>query len=357
MLDHAQSRVKVCAVCYNRCCKKVDSIVESGSRFEGGLREFVDSEYSASDVKQPCGLCFDCKFRLSDWISRKANPRPLRITTGVELGQLSGETSSSRCRCHICWLASLFGPELMKARASFKQEKGEVSGAELRRCNLCFAAVMKNSPSKHICGGKKAMFENLTEALPEETRLQFALYTLHQSQVGGSGDSSSSFKVQGIAGGKPSTICLGNPKSSSSSYQLTHEDIQTLATDAHLSTVQTLNVVTNLRSVLGRSLAAPGLHLQLSAFNGRFLQFFTCERVLFEKGGTMVERPFFYCNDTVQYLKLVTSLRGQDWDDITLLIQGDSGPVVEKVKFLGICDNLAISGHIDNIIVHLRAQN
>ena len=228
-------------------------------------------------------------------------------------------------------MASLNGLELLKARASFKQQQGQGSnlkGANLRRCNLCFAAVMKDEQSRHVCGSKKTMFENLTEAMPDEqTRLQFALYTLQLkgAQVDGSGDSS--FKVQSVAGGKPSTISLGNSKatSSTSSYQLTHSDVQTIASDAHLSTVQTLNVVANLRSVLGRSLAQSGLHTQLSALNGRFSQYFTCERVNFQKGGTMVEKPYFFCNDTTKYLQTVVSLRGHAWDDITLLIQGDSG--------------------------------
>ena len=223
-----------------------------------------------------------------------------------------------------CWLASLNGPELLKARSSFKQEQGsDLKGEDLRRCNLCFAAVKKDETSKHVCGGKIAMFENLTEALPEETRLQFALYTLKGAQVGGSGDSS--FKVQSVGGGKPCSISLGNSKSSSTAYQLTHTDLQTIGTGAHLSDAQTLNVAANLRSVLGRTLVQPGLHTQLSALNRRFSQFFTCKRARFEKGETMVERPFFYCEDTVEYLKTVATLRGHAWDDITLLIQGDSG--------------------------------
>ena len=84
---------------------------------------------------------------------------------------------------------------------------------------------------------------------------------------------------------------------------------------------------------MGRTLVQPGLHTQLSVLNGRFLQFFTCERVRFEKGDTMVERPFFFCNDVEGYLRVVANLRGQNWEDLTLLVQGDSGPVVEKYNF------------------------
>ena len=105
MPDHAQSRTRVCSICWNRSGKKVDLVVEVGSKHETALKSCVDSNYSAADPKQPCGLCFDCKFRLSDRIQGKINPRPLRITTGVKLGKVSQES----CGCHMCWLqGSLF---------------------------------------------------------------------------------------------------------------------------------------------------------------------------------------------------------------------------------------------------------
>ena len=334
MPDHARSRERVCSICWNRSLQKVDAVVKAGSKLEGGLINFVDEHYSALDPKQPSGLCISCKLRLLDWINEKGNPRNLQITTGIELGSLLEEGKSGKCPCYICWLASLFGPKLMKARAAFKQEKqavvdGKIS--DLRRCNSCFGPVMRGDHEKHMCGGKIKLFQNLTEALPESTRLQFALYTLRTKQ-GGSGDSS--FEVQSIEGGQPSTITLGKKKPPSSS-QLTHTDVQTLATDAHLSGVQTLSVISNLRAVLGRPLVEPGLHTQLPVFNGRLSQFFTCQRERFQKGDTMVERPLFFCNDPVEYLKLVARLRGQNWEDLTLLVQGDSGPVVEKTHHLG----------------------
>ena len=335
MPDHTRSREKVCCICWMRSLQKVDVVVKVGSRLEAGIISFVDEQYSAEDLKQPCGLCFSCKIHLLDWINGKENPRDLQITTGIEMGSLLEEGKSGKCPCYICTLASLNGSELMKARAGFKQEKQAVvlgKRSELRRCNSCFGPVMKGAHDKHICGGKRKLFENLTEAIPEETRMQFALYTLKEAalQQGGSGDSS--FEVQSVEGGRPSTITLGKPKVSSHS-QLKLKQVQTIATDAHLSGVQTLSVFSNMRSVFGRSLVEPGLHKQLSVLNGRFLQFFTCERVRFEKGDTMVERPFFFCNDVEGYLRVVANLRGQNWEDLTLLVQGDSGPVVEKYNF------------------------
>ena len=117
MPDHARSREKVCSICWNRSLQKVDVVVKAGSQLEGGLIGFVDEHYSALDPQQPCGLCFPCKIRLLDWINKKENPRNLQITTGIKLGSLLEEGKSGPCPCYICWLASLFGPELMKARA------------------------------------------------------------------------------------------------------------------------------------------------------------------------------------------------------------------------------------------------
>ena len=51
MPDHMQCRRKVCAVCWNRSSKKIDTVIEAGSKFEAGLKEHVDSEFSADDLK------------------------------------------------------------------------------------------------------------------------------------------------------------------------------------------------------------------------------------------------------------------------------------------------------------------
>ena len=36
MPDHMQCRRRVCCICWNRCGKKVDTIIEPGSKLEGG---------------------------------------------------------------------------------------------------------------------------------------------------------------------------------------------------------------------------------------------------------------------------------------------------------------------------------
>ena len=81
----------------------------------------------------------------------------------------------------------------------------------------------------------------------------------------------------------------------------------------------------NLRAKFGRSFAQSGLDKQLAVLNGRFLPFFTCTRTHFEKGGGMVEKPLFFCHRSVDFLKEVAQLRGHEWVELTVLVQGDSG--------------------------------
>ena len=52
MPSHAECRMRVCSICWNRSCKKVVLIVHEGSEFEKGLINHVDSDYGAADLLQ-----------------------------------------------------------------------------------------------------------------------------------------------------------------------------------------------------------------------------------------------------------------------------------------------------------------
>ena len=52
MPSHAECRKRVCAICWNRTCKKVVVTVHEGSDFEKGLISHVDSDYRAADLLQ-----------------------------------------------------------------------------------------------------------------------------------------------------------------------------------------------------------------------------------------------------------------------------------------------------------------
>ena len=231
-----------------------------------------------------------------------------------------------KCSCHICWLGHLWGSELLKVRAGFKRKAQEQidGGALMRRCNNCFEPTFpgSRSNSKHICVGKKAVIENLKAAIPQETRLLLALDTLKEIS-GGAGDST--LKVQSLNGGKATTISLGNHLSPGPSQQLNHSEVQTMATDSHLTGGQVGGVMANLRSKFGLSFVESGLDKQLAVLNGRFLPYFSCTRTHFEKGSGMVEKPLFFCNNTLTFMKEVARLRGHEWDQLMLLVQGDSG--------------------------------
>ena len=221
-------------------------------------------------------------------MKRKENPRKLRITTGIDLGKV-GQGADGTCACHICWLGHLWGAELNAARAAFRRQRAEEKqferGVLLRRCNSCFSAIFQDSSSKHTCVGKKAVIENLKSAIPRDTRLQLALETLREVQV----EKGDSFHLQSIKGGKATTISLGSSTDDLAPDPITLDEAQKLGSDAHL------------------------------------LPFFTCERTLFEKDDDYVRKPFFFCNRAPEFLKEVARLRGEPWEQITLLVQGDSG--------------------------------
>ena len=187
-------------------------------------------------------------------MSNKENPKKLRIAHGIELGRPRKEVVSAKCGCHICYLGNLQGAEFQKARAQFKKSRKEqevAKGSDMRRCNRCFEAISMKNYDKHSCVGKRAMLANLKEAIPTETRMQLALDTLKEFS-GGSGDST--FTVQSIHGGKASTVSLGNPsRAPYPSTKLTHSEVQTLATDGHLTYGQVRVIMANLRAKYGRS--------------------------------------------------------------------------------------------------------
>ena len=268
----------------------------------------------------PNGLCLDCHFKLLDHIKKKDKPRKLRIITGIDLG-LVGQRGDGICACHICWLGHLWGPELSAARAVFRRQRAQEKQVE-RRCNSCFSAIFQDSKSKHTCVGKKAVLENLKSAIPKETRLKLALETLREVQD----EQGDSFHLQSINGGKATSISLGGSSSTDlAPNPITLDEAQKLGSDAHLSGSQLRNVMANMRAKFGRSFSESGLDKQLSELNGRFLPFFTCERTVFEKDHDYLEKPLFFCKDTAGFLKEVAQLRGEPWEEITLLVQGDSG--------------------------------
>ena len=117
MPSHADSRARVCAVCWNRKGKKIchDYVLREGSDLERGIRDHIDGGYSVADMHTPSGICVDCRLRLTDWVKGKPNPRRLLIPTGFELGRIA--PAGEKCECHICYLAQLNGKQVSQLRS------------------------------------------------------------------------------------------------------------------------------------------------------------------------------------------------------------------------------------------------
>ena len=161
-----------------------------------------------------CGICMDCRCRLSDWILKKPNPRTLSIPTGFDLGTLTGDdVPGQKCACHICFMAGLFGGKLKAYLAGLTKPAAGDEGPDVRRCNSCFGKVSKEQPHRACVGTKETLLNNLKAALPLETRQQLALATLRETrelQGGGAGDSV--IHLQSHRGGKKTEITFGRQK-------------------------------------------------------------------------------------------------------------------------------------------------
>ena len=54
MPSHAESRKKVCALCYNQRGKKIQAQITPGSKVERAIKALVDEDFSATDLHTPC---------------------------------------------------------------------------------------------------------------------------------------------------------------------------------------------------------------------------------------------------------------------------------------------------------------
>ena len=108
--EHEWHRGRICAVCLCQGGHRADQPVLERSRTEELIRQYVDSQYVSSDPRSPGGTCQDCRCRLADWAGgKKANPRPLFIAAGVDLGVVA---EGGKCQCYFCTVSALNGATL-----------------------------------------------------------------------------------------------------------------------------------------------------------------------------------------------------------------------------------------------------
>jgi hypothetical protein len=181
----------------------------------------------------------------------------------------------------------------------------------------------------HTCSSSDLeRVEAMVKNLPPELKGKLALALLKEVQEEqGAGDGVVSLPQP--KGGNPTPVKIGQsskPLTSPSLPSLTHKDVQTMATSAHLTGGQVRSVMADLRSKFGRGVVEAGLDKEIINLNSRFKDFFTSETKIFlDKNERVMEKPLFFCHRPLEFLKLVAEMRGQTWESVTLLIQGDSG--------------------------------
>ena len=208
---HERYRRLICAICLCQEGRKADRWVRPGSLEEEVIRSNIDPGYSSLDTRSPGGTCLQCRRRLFDVAKGKGTAQSLRMATDIDLG-LSRITSSSAqepCTCYFCTVGSLTGGEWNAWRKEARGKRG-VAGVEgsMRRCGECFAPLYSGcSHDTSRCGKEVAKVEHLQEALPLATRTKLAAATLREVAEA---QGKSVVHLQGITGGKATTVSLNN---------------------------------------------------------------------------------------------------------------------------------------------------
>ena len=115
---------------------------------------------------------------------------------------------------------------------------------------------------------------------------------------------------------------------------ITCTEAQTIGTKANLTGGQLKSVMADLRVKFGRNVEEKDLRDDISDHNRRFSEYFKVETRIFEdKNNFPIEKLSFYFHMIAEFLILVAHLRGQEWDGLEPLVQGDSGQLWFKLAF------------------------
>ena len=222
-------------------------------------------------------------------------------------------------------MARLNGPAFRTWQLSLKKE---ARVKVLYLCASCGMGVMEGQGSHTCSSSDLERVEAMMKNLPPELKGKLALALLKEVQEEqGAGDGVVSLPQP--KGGNPTPVKIGQsskPLTSPSLPSLTHKDVQTMASSAHLTGGQVRSVMADLRSKFGRGVVEAGFDKEIINLNSRFKDLFTCEiKIFLDKNERVMEKPLFFCHRPLEFLKLVAEMRGQTWESVTLLIQGDSG--------------------------------
>ena len=230
--SHEENRAVICAVCYSesglKCARKVSVNVEKA------IQKFVCQEYCISDPHFPSGICRDCNFILTDWVTGKADPRPLPVAANYDPQLPRNTRSLMQCTCRICDTARLSGPKWRAFVLSCrKQDKAETSFQKLsqvRLCGNCFSKIYQGSNhSVNNCQSKRVTIDNLEAIVETDTLENIAKRTL-TNLVTSSGENSC--VIRSAYGGRPATVTLGKPPESVTQPTLSAEDVLVMQNEA-----------------------------------------------------------------------------------------------------------------------------
>ena len=236
--SHNDNCLLICAICYNESGKKADRKVSAAE--ELAIKQHVCSGYSRNDPSFPWGTCMNCRLILSDWITDKANPRPLPVADDFDSRIPRNTRSLTSCTCRICNLARLNGSQwkafVKKCRKKDKSESSFSKGSGVRLCSNCFSRIYRGSNhSETNCNSKRAKIDNLENVVGDDALEKLARSTIENVTVTNEcGNKTCSLKS--VKGGRyPASFNVAKATTATEDSAFSLDDVLVLQSEANLS--------------------------------------------------------------------------------------------------------------------------
>lgn len=307
-MDHFQARHKVCVVCYKKADRTLSSI------YVGVIRDNILENYSLENPDLPCGICNSCRIIVSQYKCGNTK-RPLPVASDYNPGTRVMTRSQTACECNICCVARSNGLDAK----SLKKRKGRPTStctpvpSKVKICPNCYSQVYQGcNHSEHHCKSQKQKLENISSNVlsDDKTKQQvtsMVLKDLCQKQ------SSSTVQLQTF--GTPLQVALPGKASTSStsSSQLSVEEVVAMQSKAGLSDRQLFQVLRDIRVKFGRHSIESNIRSTLIERKTVFSDLFEKEVVNFQDSQDKdIARPFVYCTDVNAFIDRVVLLRGSE---------------------------------------------
>ena len=234
--SHYDNCLLVCAICYNESGKKCVRKVSAAE--ELAIKQHVCTGYSRDDPAFPWGICRNCSFILSDWITDKTNPRPLPVSDDYDSRIPRNTRSLTTCSCRICHLARLNGSQwkafVKKCKKKNKEGSSFCKDSGVRLCSNCFSRIYRGSNhSEANCKSKRTKLENLENTVDSDALEKLAKNTI-EKVINESGDKTCYLKS--VKGGRyPASINVGKATIATEEPSFSLDDVLVLQSEANLS--------------------------------------------------------------------------------------------------------------------------